>query len=60
MRALLKVVSLIVRLAPLPFLLAAVKELGWGVVVEDTDEMVEGLVIGTQDYIGRHTEDKDA
>lgn len=45
----------LVRLAPIEFILASVKALRWNVQVEDTDEYVEGLVIGTQGFLDRES-----
>ena len=42
---------------PLLFLIIAVREMGWDIAVEKRDD-VEGLVIGTEDYIDRHILDK--
>ena len=54
MKILLAIVRLLVKISPYHFLIASVKELGWGVSVETDREMVEGLVIGTDEYIDRH------
>lgn len=48
-----RLVKLLVKIAPLYFLIASVSEMGWNIAVEDS-EMVEGLTIGTNDYIDRH------
>ncbi len=48
------IIKILVKLAPFQFLIASVAEIGWGISVEDKDEMVQGLVIGTDDYIDRH------
>lgn len=48
------IVKFLVKIAPLHFLIASIGEMGWGVAIEDDREMVEGLVIGTDDYIDRH------
>ena len=49
------IIKLLVKLAPWYFLIASIGEMGWGVSVEGKgDETVEGLVIGTDDYIDRH------
>ena len=47
------IVKLLVMIAPWCFLVASIKELGWGISIED-NEIVEGLVIGTDEYIDRH------
>ncbi len=52
-------IGLIVRLAPMHFLIASASAMGWGMAVETSKELVEGLVIGTDDYIDRHTKEKD-
>ncbi len=50
-------IQLIVRLAPMHFLIASVSAMGWGISFETDFDLVEGLVIGTDDYIDRHTKD---
>ncbi len=47
-------IGLIVRLAPMHFLIASVSAMGWGISLETDFDLVEGLVIGTDDYIDRH------
>jgi len=48
------IIGLLVKIAPMHFLIASIKEIGWGISVEDNRGIVEGLVIGTDDYIDRH------
>ena len=43
----------LVKISPFEFLIASVAEIGWSVSVE-VCENVEGLVIGTEEYIDRH------
>ena len=47
----------LVRISPLHFLVSATAEMGWQIAVEngDSEEMVQGLVVGTDDFIDRHT-----
>ena len=47
------IIKFLVKLAPWHFLIASIKVIGWDVAVED-EEIVQGLVIGTADYIDRH------
>ncbi|MCK5019554.1 MAG: hypothetical protein KAS32_21015 [Candidatus Peribacteraceae bacterium] len=55
------VVRLLVKINPLYFLIASVGEMGWGISVEENDELVEGLVIGIDAYLDRHIpEEEDA
>ena len=49
-------IKLLVKITPLHFLLASIKEIGWSVVLKEDGEFVDGLVIGTKDYIERHAE----
>ena len=58
MKILMGLVTLLVRVAPLHFLIASIGEIGWSVSVEKDGEMVEGLTIGTDEYIDRHTPKK--
>ena len=51
------IIRQLVRLVPWDFLAVSITELGWDIAVEDADEL-EGLVIGTEDYIDRHILDK--
>ena len=55
MKIALMLVGLLVKLNPLYFLLASIKAMGWSVVVEKDNAMVEGLIIGKQNYIDRTT-----
>ncbi len=48
-------IGLIVRLAPMHFLIAAASAMGWGIAVETSKELVEGLTMGNDKYIDRHT-----
>ena len=48
-------IRFIVWFAPMHFLIAAVAAMGWGISLESDFDLVEGLVIGTDDYIDRHT-----
>ena len=48
------IVRLLVKIAPWSFLLAAIREIGWDIAVKDDEEIVQGLVIGTEEYIDRH------
>ena len=48
------VLRLLVKISPWHFLIASVGEIGWGISIEEDKEIVEGLVIGTDDYIDRH------
>ena len=48
------IVKLLVRIAPMHFLIASIEAMGWGISVETDKEMVEGLVIGDDDFIERH------
>ena len=48
------VMHLLVRISPLHFLIASLSEMGWDVAIEKDKEIVEGLVIGTEEYIDRH------
>jgi len=48
------IIKLLVKIAPWQFLIASIREIGWGISVEDNDEMVTGLVIGTDDFIDSH------
>ena len=50
-------VRLLVKIAPWHFLIASIREIGWGISVEkgEEDEIVQGLIMGTDDYIDRHT-----
>jgi len=55
------IVKLLVKIAPWHFLIASIRKIGWGISVETDGEVVDGLVIGTDDYINRHiNEYKDA
>jgi len=47
------IIKLLVKIAPLQFLIASIAEIGWDVAIEERD-IVEGLVAGTDDYINRH------
>ncbi len=52
-------IKLLVKIAPWSFLIASLAEIGWGVVIEEGDndeELVQGLVVGTEEYIKKHTE----
>lgn len=49
--------TLLVRLSPLYFLITAVNEIGWSIVVDTDSETVEGLIIGTDTFIEKHTAD---
>ena len=53
------IVKLLVKIAPWYFLIASIKEIGWGISMENNGEMVEGLTIGTDDYIDRHVPKED-
>ena len=48
------IIRLLVKISPMYFLISAVREMGWGVSIEGDRELVEGLTIGTDDYIDRH------
>ena len=50
------IIKFLVKIAPWYFLIASIERIGWGIVVEDTDEIVRGLVIGTDDYLESHKE----
>jgi len=53
-------VKFLVKVAPWEFLIASIKEIGWGISIETDSEVVDGLTIGTDDYIDRHiNEHKD-
>lgn len=39
---------------PMAVLLALVTDMGWGVVVDESDERVTGLVIGTPAFLEEH------
>ncbi len=47
-------VKRLVSIDPHVFLLAAVRDLGWGVMLDEKDEIVQGLVIGTDEWIEAH------
>lgn len=49
-------VKLLIRFAPLYFLIASVKYVGWSVYVDNMegDEIVEGMIIGTSEFIDRY------
>ena len=50
------IVKLLVKISPLHFLLASVKEMGWGVSVENK-KVVSGLVVGTKEFMERYAND---
>ena len=52
-------VKLLVKISPIHFLIASVGEMGWDVAIENDREIVEGLTIGTEEYIDRHTVDDE-
>ena len=41
----------LVKLSPWHFLIASVAAVGWGVSVDEDSEVVQGLIIGTEEYI---------
>lgn len=47
------IVRWLVKINPLHFIIAAACEMGWDVAVENRDQ-VEGLTMGTEEYIDRH------
>jgi hypothetical protein len=54
MKIILFMIKYVVRIAPMYFLLASVRAMKWGVIVEG-DETVEGLIVGTQEFIDRRS-----
>lgn len=51
------IIKWLVKLSPLYFLIAAVNELGWSISVYTDTETVDGLIIGTEDFIEKHSAD---
>lgn len=54
MRLDLLLVKLLVKTSPVKFLIASAGEIGWGIAIDDEDP-VTGFVLGTDEFIGRHT-----
>lgn len=54
MKVVLFMVYLLVKIAPWCFLIASIRAIGWGIAIEKDRDEVEGLTIGTGDYMGRH------
>ena len=48
------IVRLLARIAPWDCLIACIRESGWAVAIETDRDSVEGLVIGTGEFIDRH------
>ena len=47
-------IRLLVKIAPWDFLVASISEIGWDVAIETDTKIVEGLTIGTSEYMDRH------
>lgn len=45
------IVRFLVRLYPWRFLIASIKEIGWDVSLSSKEKFIQGMVIGTRDYI---------
>ena len=50
-------IKLLTKLAPWHFLIASIAEIGWGLIARNDngeDDLVDGLIIGTDEFINKH------